>query len=1858
MANKGLKFYANQLQLSLNNVAIFSLSLFEDNANLFVTIPLLKTFGRCQIETSLIFNLLDRDTIPDFFGYGFRSNHYLKTTDMSLDPTPVENADGLVDYYEYDSGSIEQNNIIVSKFKNPETSATLLRCYQTGSLTSLTYQLKDKYGNTIYFSNDSNYPSSIKNKNNESIILDFIAATKTIRNSFGDIISFTKTGDVISRVYYTHGNDELGEVLLSYTNNRITSVVWKQQNTVISQLSIIYDANYIEFIDEIAHKYIKFFITSNKVSSFIQGNDALYTNSHALSISYNDTMTTLEDYEGTKIYHFFDSNGVPLYSMDNHGKVGEIEFDELTKDLISKSNPIKIGNQQESNLFPSSIQNFSVINGSIAPQQISNPIFSNLLNSTNYRITPNDNTLTSLSYSISIDGIATDQITAAIWGLQITPRTDSSYVEVKLKLGNDNTQIDADIFKKQVVDDNFDFMTLGVNAKKTYSSITLEILCYGGAIIDIAGIQVLQKPYGTFLMYDENGNVVGSEANGVSSSSSYDEDNMPTEMIGGNSSMYLTSYNARGNVDKTYSAYGNLVVNEYDTANPDNIISTEIQKRDGKKILTEKVYSSDGRFLLEEKDELDNSTSYSYDNFGRILSITDSLNSVINTEYNNNGTIHELLLSFDNHEIGSQYTYNSQKRISSVTLSNGASYSITYDSRSNIASISLNGVALFLYTYDNDNNLVSMQYGSSGDAYSFLYNSSHQIESIHYGLIPTPANLRYLYTYNSQNLLYEIKDSGNNLIKRFTYDNLGRVIKEENGVVELAKRFNDFGKQSVLSIKHNNKITNVLYDDANRSMGSHPESILYQYKQNNNQYVGIFSINSTLQSKDYDLVTKNHSGSQTYFAPYFEGAIPFIRIKCSNLFGYDLHNMYNGQTGLINGGVQFWFKGHITDSSKVHNLIQWKPKTGNSLINVYVKNNKVYLKVKDSTNHTYNLLTSEDNININSWNFFALSFANDVDITHDTDMSEYLINVNGRAQKYKKTDGHLNVLIGDNQYFDIGHFMTSPTDDPIMFINDYFDITGLYIANKRMLKQNEIYNYFRISKDYITDNQVIEDDINTVDFSETSLLNVSANYQNQFDIFPLHNDVLSLKGTRPVKFSLREASPIDKDSTFNFNKLIKRYCYIADGSELSYNLGSSDEGTIVARIFTDVSRSNQTIFELQDAYLKTIGLYRNNDKQLVINYNGTLYETQLVLSNNTWHVVSFSFKTSTVLSQLVKTFRVTVDNQTFTTNSQIIDLDFDDFIINVGRTYNQHLETISWNLGFDYSYYELYGQIEMLCFSNNYETIATINSLASQLVPDLLIHEFDDIGMNKRIHLLSGDSTILKQTYKYKTRSNSDYISKLVASEKITRTSSNTQITNRQYTYDALGQVTKITDSTFGTHNYQYDYRGYLTEEDNIVIEYDDNGNITKYGNTLYGYDSVIKDRLISVGGNPITYDNNIFNPVSYNGNTYQYEGRRLISFTNSNNQTYQYQYDDQGKRIKKITPNNTYQFFYSDNKLVTQIDNNNTLDFLYDENNELFGFILNGEDKYFYVRDVLRNILGVVNASGTLLVKYNIDAYGNCVSITDTSNIGLGMLNPFRYKGYYYDQESDMYYCLSRYYVPTWRRWLNADNPLYVEFNNQTSVNLFTYCKNNPISNKDEDGHFLGLLIGACITGLIVGAASFAVCAIAGLVTGTFDLRKCLCAAAGGFLGGFVGFFIPGSHAFLQAFVSGFVNSFSSKMLDLSTDGQNHDAFDFLLKPLISGIIGGLTSVVILKIRIFNGDKMVFENYNYLHGKCFDFAFKNGLDFTAVFESIFIEQINDLKKTCFAQLIIDVIYHGIGRFVNNDSSENDVISYLLGWCI
>ena len=131
----------------------------------------------------------------------------------------------------------------------------------------------------------------------------------------------------------------------------------------------------------------------------------------------------------------------------------------------------------------------------------------------------------------------------------------------------------------------------------------------------------------------------------------------------------------------------------------------------------------------------------------------------------------------------------------------------------------------------------------------------------------------------------------------------------------------------------------------------------------------------------------------------------------------------------------------------------------------------------------------------------------------------------------------------------------------------------------------------------------------------------------------------------------------------------------------------------------------------------------------------------------------------------------------------------------------------------------------------------------------------------------------------------------------------------------------------------------------------------------------------------------------------------------------------------------------------------------------------------YFYVYNLQGDVVALIDANGTQVVEYVYDAWGYPISKTGSLAATIGTLNPFRYRGYVYDEETGLYYLRNRYYKPAWRRFINADNhDLPSQFRETLgNKNLYEYCNNNPLNKLDSTGNF-GLLIGMAV-GAIAGA-------------------------------------------------------------------------------------------------------------------------------------------------------------------------------------
>ncbi len=289
------------------------------------------------------------------------------------------------------------------------------------------------------------------------------------------------------------------------------------------------------------------------------------------------------------------------------------------------------------------------------------------------------------------------------------------------------------------------------------------------------------------------------------------------------------------------------------------------------------------------------------------------------------------------------------------------------------------------------------------------------------------------------------------------------------------------------------------------------------------------------------------------------------------------------------------------------------------------------------------------------------------------------------------------------------------------------------------------------------------------------------------------------------------------------------------------------------------------------------------------------------------------------------------------------------------------------------------------------------------------------------------------------------------------------------YAYDNLGQMVRCNDPWDGsTWTYTYDRGGNILNKKQYSYTTDEDlSNKTVLETILYTYgDNNWKDKLTAYNGTTITYDA-IGNPLDDGTWTYQWEkGRQLKSMTKgslgySSYMKVEFVYNAQGLRIqKKVTEGansvvTTTDYNLHGKNIVHIKQGNDNLHYWYDAQGRPTVVEYNGQ-KYGFIHSLQGDVHQIVDSSGNAVVRYLPDAWGVYYADGTMANT-LGKLNPFGYRGYAYDIETGLYYLRSRYYNPTWGRFVNADTVMGT--GKLLSHNLFAYCNNNPASRVDEEG-------------------------------------------------------------------------------------------------------------------------------------------------------------------------------------------------------
>ena len=238
-------------------------------------------------------------------------------------------------------------------------------------------------------------------------------------------------------------------------------------------------------------------------------------------------------------------------------------------------------------------------------------------------------------------------------------------------------------------------------------------------------------------------------------------------------------------------------------------------------------------------------------------------------------------------------------------------------------------------------------------------------------------------------------------------------------------------------------------------------------------------------------------------------------------------------------------------------------------------------------------------------------------------------------------------------------------------------------------------------------------------------------------------------------------------------------------------------------------------------------------------------------------------------------------------------------------------------------------------------------------------------------------------------------------------------------------------------------------------------------------------------------------------------------------------EYNTSGIRTKRSSEEKTYNYIYAGDKLMRMTVGNDTLDFSYDTNGVPLTMTYNGT-VYYYITNLQGDVMKLERADGGSGAQYAYDAWGNIIAMSGT----LAELNPLRYRGYVYDQETGFYYLNSRYYDPAVGRFISADNyPTTGQGLNGN--NMFAYCGNNPVSRQDDGGEFWNIVIGAGVGAVVSGLISVASQVLENKGIANVDWARVGVAAAAGAISG--GFAATGIKVNGQMVVNGIIGAASS---------------------------------------------------------------------------------------------------------------------------
>ena len=343
--------------------------------------------------------------------------------------------------------------------------------------------------------------------------------------------------------------------------------------------------------------------------------------------------------------------------------------------------------------------------------------------------------------------------------------------------------------------------------------------------------------------------------------------------------------------------------------------------------------------------------------------------------------------------------------------------------------------------------------------------------------------------------------------------------------------------------------------------------------------------------------------------------------------------------------------------------------------------------------------------------------------------------------------------------------------------------------------------------------------------------------------------------------------------------------------------------------------------------------------------------------------------------------------------------------------------------------------------------------------------------------------------------------------------------------------VDKLT--SFGINSISYDSMGCPTSVGNKKYVWD-KGKLVRF------YDDVDENDSVSSEDIRFTYNaygQRISKTYSYDPGE-NYDGDFLVSSTTT------YTYDNSGRLIREYCTESYYESDDQTREFIYLYDDSGITGVMYSKNGSAASL-------YYYDRNHRGDVIAIYDSNGNRKSGYAYDAYGNC-TVTYSGDWDLTQRNPIRYRGYYYDRETGLYYLNARYYNPQWRRFISPDSPDYLDPKSVNGLNLYAYCNNDPVNYADPSGHLpewaAWLISGAVIVGGIVlcatGFGSFWGGVLIGAGAGSLINGYVTEVNGGDFTAGYFGGAISGALCGIGAGLGGMAFAAASKVANLACIG------------------------------------------------------------------------------------------------------------------